>query len=352
MNSVDTLQAHFKNEREKFLNILDSIIILDIGTIKYVSPEGRATAVSSSFIDNKPITYDDAEVIYPGNNYGCHQAACPGMACLIFLPKSCMPNVSDLKLRVGATSYNRDGVKVMPIGNGSNNNVSTIFSEGGNFSIIGQEYSIVYGTDSVTFQREDGTTALTIDGTGQMYLSRNTNTGTLNINIEDTGVTKTWLSQNQDVLWTDTLNPDGSRSFVQKNPNSDNDPLFSMTIGADGVLSINTAANISVNTTGDASVSADGDASITAGGDASITADGNVAIDASTIKLNGDSKSLVTYAALNSALSTFLQGLTAALTGATYVPPSGTPAPLTWVVPIPTSIDISGAEASSVKTDG
>ena len=329
MNSVDTLQAHFKNEREKFLNILDSVIILDIGTIEYVSPKGRATAVSSSFIDNKPITYADAEVIYPGNNYGCHQAACPGMACLIFLPKSCMPNVSNLKLRVGATSYNRDGVKVMPIGNGSNNNVSTVFSEGGNLSIIGQEYSIVYGADSVTFQREDGATALTIDGTGQMYLSRNTNTGTLNINIEDTGVTKTWLSQNRDVLWTDTLNPDGSRSFVQENPNNDEDPLFSMTIGADGVLSINTTANINVNTTGDASV------------------------DANQINLNGDRKSLVTYGELNTALSNFASSLSQALLAATYIPVSGTPTVLAWPGGTPpASIDISDAEASSVKTNG
>ena len=331
MNSVDTLQAHFKNEREKFLNILDSIIILDIGTIEYVSPEGRATAVSSSFIDSKPITYADAEVIYPGNNYGCHQAACPGMACLIFLPKSCMPNVSDLKLRVGATSYNRDGVKVMPIGNGSNNNVSTVFSEGGNLSILGQEYSIVYGADSVTFQREDGATALTIDGTGQIYVSRQTNTGTLNINIEDTGVTKTWLSQNKDVLWTDTLNPDGSRSFVQKNPNdSEADPLFSMTIGADGTLTVNTASNINVSTTGDASVSADG----------------NVSVDANQINLNGDSKSLVTYGELDNALSTFLQQLTTSLS---TTPIAGNGSPQTWT-DFPTSIDISSAEASTLKT--
>lgn len=331
MNSVDTLQAHFKNEREKFLNILDSIIILDIGTIEYVSPEGRATAVSSSFIDSKPITYADAEVIYPGNNYGCHQAACPGMACLIFLPKSCMPNVSDLKLRVGATSYNRDGVKVMPIGNGSNNNVSTVFSEGGNLSILGQEYSIVYGADSVTFQREDGATALTIDGTGQIYVSRQTNTGTLNINIEDTGVTKTWLSQNKDVLWTDTLNPDGSCSFVQKNPNdSEADPLFSMTIGADGTLTVNTASNINVSTTGDASVSADG----------------NVSVDANQINLNGDSKSLVTYGELDNALSTFLQQLTTSLS---TTPIAGNGSPQTWT-DFPTSIDISSAEASTLKT--
>lgn len=335
MDSVDTLQAHFKNEREKFLNILDSIIILDIGTIEYVSPEGRATAVSSSFIDSKPITYADAEVIYPGNNYGCHQAACPGMACLIFLPKSCMPNVSNLKLRVGATSYNRDGVKVMPIGNGSNNNVSTVFSEGGNLSILGQEYSIVYGADSVTFQREDGTTALTVDGTGQMYVSRQTNTGTLNINIEDTGVTKTWLSQNKDVLWTDTLNPDGSRSFVQSNPNdSEADPLFSMTIGADGTLTVNTASNINVSTAGNASVSADG----------------NVSVDANQINLNGDSKSLVTYGELNTALSTFLQQLTTSL-NTTPIIGNGSPqsAGGGWLN-FPTSIDISSAEATTLKT--
>ena len=249
MTSNDALQAHFKNERELFLNILNSVIILDIGVINSITPEGRANVTSSTFVGNKPIKYADAEIIYPGNTNGCYVSRCSGMACLIFIPKSCMPNIDDLKIRIGATSYNRDGVKVMPIGNGFDNKVQCFFSSSGEYSIIGQTYNLQFDESSASFQRKDGKTSITVDGTGQIYLSRQTNTGTYNINIEDTGVTKTWLSQNKDVLWTDTYNPDGSRSFIQTNPNDeDADPLFSMTIANDGVVSFNVTSGVSLIT--------------------------------------------------------------------------------------------------------
>ena len=339
MTSADTLQAHFKNEREVFLNILESIIILDIGTINYIDEKGRANVTSSTFVDSKPITYADAEIIYPGNANGCYMTACPGMTCLIFLPKSCMPNISDKRLRIGTTSYNRDGVKVMPIGNGSNNNVDTLFSGEGNFSIIGQEYNILFTEDCITLQREDDSTTISVDGTGQVYLTRHSNTGTYSVNIEDIGVTKTWLSQNRNVLWTDTLNPDGSRSFVQKNPNdSEADPLCSITIAADGTLTVGTAANISVSTTGNASVDADGDASVTA----------------DKIKLNGDSKKFVTYDELDNAL----QSLWTKIKGHTHtVSTTGTATAQTGTAAASSelstaSLDISGSATSTIVTGG
>lgn len=322
MTSVDVLQAHFKNEREKFLNMMDSIIILDIGTITSVSAEGRAEVVSSTFIGNQPVKYSDAEVIYPGNQYGCHAAACPGMACLIFLPKSCMPKVSDLKLRVGATSYNRDGVKVMPIGNGANNKVKTYFSANGDYTVASQLYNIMMTGTDVTIQRNDDTTSITMDGEGQLYVK----SGQYSVKVEKAGVVKEWASQDNSVTWTDTMATDGSRTLVQKD--SGDNVLSSVTIGADGTLTIHSASDIAVSTDGDA------------------------AIDANQINLNGDGKSLVTYAALDDALSTFLQNLTTALQAATYVNAGGIPTTLVWASPIPTSIDISGAEASSVKTDG
>ena len=326
MDSAEVLQAHFKNDRERFLNMLDSIIILDIGTIDSISAEGRASVTSSTFVNNVPVKYADAEVIYPGNANGCHAAACPGMACLIFLPKSCMPKVSDRKLRIGATSYNRDGVKVMPIGNGTSNNVKTFFSANGDYSVSGKTFSImITGTDA-TLQRNDNTTSVSMDGTGQLYVK----SGQYSARVEKTGVVQEWASQDNSVAWTDTLNTDGSRTFVQKNPNSDEDPLFSMTIGADGTLSINTVANINVSTTGDASMSADG----------------NVTVDANQINLNGDAKSLVTYGELNTALSKFLNELTVSMTTTLSV---GNGSPQVWTN-FPTSIDISGAEASTLKT--
>ena len=106
MNSTDALQASLKNARETFLNMLDSIVILDIGVIKEIKENGRAYVTSSTFIKGHPVVYEDAEIIYPGNVNGCYATSCAGSACLIFIPKSCMPDSANLKLYIGSTSYN------------------------------------------------------------------------------------------------------------------------------------------------------------------------------------------------------------------------------------------------------
>lgn len=71
------------------------------------------------------------------------------------------------------------------------------------------------------------------------------------------------------------------------------------------------------------------------------------------IKLNGESKQFVTWAELNTALSQYATLMSTALLGATYVPPSGTPAPLAWTGGTPpSSIDISAAKTTKVVTGG
>lgn len=207
-------------DREVFLNMLGSIALIDIGVIDSVDLNGRAHVTSSTFIENRPVKYSDAEIIYPGNAYGCYTTKCTGMACLIFIPKSCMPNISDLKLRIGATPYNRDGVKVMPIGNGSSNRVRAMFSDDGVYNIISKLYTVQYTEDSISFQRNDGKTTLTVDQLGQLSVTRRSDKGTLDVNVTDEGVTSTWLSQDKSVLWTDTLNPDGSRTIIQRDRKS------------------------------------------------------------------------------------------------------------------------------------
>lgn len=67
------------------------------------------------------------------------------------------------------------------------------------------------------------------------------------------------------------------------------------------------------------------------------------------IKLNGDSKQLVTWAELNQALTDFMTGLITALT-TTPIAGNGAPQP-TWT-DLPTQIDISGAKTTSVVTGG
>lgn len=76
---------------------------------------------------------------------------------------------------------------------------------------------------------------------------------------------------------------------------------------------------------------------------------GNLDVKAKQIKLNGDTKQLVTWAELNTALSSFLQQLTIALT-TTPIVGNGAPQP-TWAG-LPTQIDISAAKTTTVVTGG
>lgn len=227
--------------------MLETLTILDIGIIKTVNGDGRADVDSSSFINGKPINYKDAEVIYPGNTNGVYGSASPGMACLIFIPRSCMTRISNLKLLVGATSYNRGGVKVMPIGNGVANTVQTMFTDGGEFGILGQAYQVQFNAYDIALQRNDGALAIAIDGKGQIYLNYKGTNCSYSISLEDGTLTKKWISANGNVEWDDTLNSDGSRTFIQKNPNDDSsDPLFSFTISEGGEVSFNIAQSVSL----------------------------------------------------------------------------------------------------------
>lgn len=70
---------------------------------------------------------------------------------------------------------------------------------------------------------------------------------------------------------------------------------------------------------------------------------------ADKIELNGNTKQFVTWAELNTALSTFLTQLTLAMT-TTPIAGNGAPQP-TWTN-LPTSIDISSAKTTSVVTGG
>lgn len=288
MNSTDALQASLKNARETFLNMLDSIVILDIGVIKEIKEDGRAYVASSTFIKGHPVIYEDAEVIYPGNVNGCYATSCAGSACLILIPKSCMPDSSNLKLYIGSTSYNRSGVKVMPIGNGTNNTVQTAFGNGGMYNITGQTYTVQFTDKDITFQRNDGRTTLSVDCEGQVYLSYRTNNGTYLINIEDGHITSSWLSKEKDVEWIDSLNSDGSRSFTQINPQQQSDNvLFSFSVAADGTVSFTMAQGLTLETKGDLVLTG---ASVAISATGTEDGQGNVTVDSAAnkqVQVNG-----------------------------------------------------------------
>lgn len=332
MNSTDVLNNSLKNEREMFLSKLQSFVILDIGTIVEVK-NGRAKVNSSSFVGGQQTIYDDAEVIFPGNESGAYDVECAGTPCLIFIPMSCMPNILSRNVRLRSASYSGAGVKVMPIGNAVNAIVKSRVGAGGVFSILSKNYNISFNEDSINLERGDVAASVSMDETGGLHIIKQGQASTHYVDMVDGSTTSTWQSADKDVQWVDTLNSDGSRTFVQNDPrNEDADPLFSMAIDKTGKVQINTAADISVVTKGKADVKADG----------------NVTVDAKQINLNGNETSFVTYTELNNALTAEVTGLLDQLNSHTHqVATEGSP---TGVPITPLTLDISTAEAKTVKT--
>lgn len=249
MDSTDILKSALKNERELFLKNLSSFTILDIGTIVSVE-NGRALVHGSSFVGGQQMVYDDAEIIFPGNEGGAYTSECAGTPCLIFIPMSCMPSISDRNVRLRAASYDTDGVKVMPIGNAASALVKAVFNDGGIFSILSKNYNVSFSEDTINLERKDALSSLAMDGNGGLHLIKRGENSTHYIDDVDGSKTETWMSKDKDVQWVDTLNSDGSRSFVQSDPDAQegDDPLFSITIDKEGVASVTMAKGLSLET--------------------------------------------------------------------------------------------------------
>ena len=244
MNSTDMMKAAFKNDKELFLSVLGSIAIVDIGTIVEVRKDGRALVRGSSFIGGKQVEYQDAEIVFPGNSSGAFSVQCAGTPCLIFIPCSCMPSIEDKNVRLSAPVFNKDGVKVMPIGNAANDVVKTQINNMGLLNIMTHIYNVFFEEDCVSISKADDTSSACMDSNGDFHISRRGSDGTYNKDVLGDQVTETWASKDKDVFWTDTYLSDGSRSFVQTD--AEENVLFSLTVDADGTASVNLSKGLTL----------------------------------------------------------------------------------------------------------
>ena len=245
MISEEALYASLNNNQRMFLDKLCLYTIVDIGIINSVTAEGRVTVTSSSYVSDKPLVYENVEIIYPGR----YIDKAEGAMGLIFVPKGCVPSITEQRIKRNA-KYRSEGIKVLPINNGVSNNVFTSF-EGDSFNIVGMTYRVQCSTDAITFQRTDGKSTIVVDGSGNVFISSNT----YNRTIDEEGIVTEYTGTGEDpITWVDTITPAGVRTFTQKKGDT---AQFTMTIDASGKLSF--------SVTGDLDLSSDGDIHITSG---------------------------------------------------------------------------------------
>ena len=330
MNPISALQDSLRTELELFRARLSSIAIVDIGTIESINENGRAVVHGSSFVGGVQTKYQDAEVIFPGNNAGTYYSSCVGATCLIFIPRSNMVDTVTRKVRFGSIAFDTDGVKVMPISNGTQDKIKVERDSEGSFNVRANNYIASFSDSAISVERNDGTASVSLDPNGDLHVIKQTDNGTYYKDLSDGAATETWLSKDKDVQWVSTLNSDGSRTLVQNDPrNPGGDPTFSITIAKDGAITLSCLKATSFDIKGDV--------------DLNVT-DGDVNVSADNITLNGDTKRLVTYAELKQAMDLLWVAMTT-----TPIVGNGSPQP-TWTGI--TSIDISASETQTIKTGG
>lgn len=309
MTSDSALNTLFKDERSIFLEMLGSFTLVDIGMIESINDQGRAVVLTNQYVAGQRVIYKDAEVIYPGNKSSAYVADCSGSACLILFPYTCMPNTSNKLIRPSMPPYHKDGVKVMPVGNGSNPVVRQTISTSGAYSIGTTEYDILFDKETISLTQGD-VLALSKDAAGNINIRhKGEDTGAFSFSLGDDGIHKSYSSKDGDVVWEDAISTDGTRTFTQVNGNGDE--LSSVTIDPDGTITVQSVKDIVANTDGD-------------------------------IKLNGDASHLVKYEELEQAMQKLYTALTT-----TPIAGNGSTQP-TWSGI--TSIDISASKADNLTT--
>lgn len=317
-------EAITETSLNKLLNSISNLVIVDVGVIKSVS-NGRAT-ISSLVRNGKTSTvYKNIELLYIGSNSCRIDVATTGCYCLLFIPRTSTYELANYDNSI-YPPYNTCGMKALSITTSKigPQASSLFFDDRGGISYISQGPCVVSADPesiSINVKRAYETASDVIDVTD---ISQS-----IDINNPYTfSYTKNNLSQQ--LMITST----GDISFTQTNIDTD-------TKIRDVKINVNGSTELQHK---DKSITINEDDSVNIqwgeGTNIQISSDGNININAPQINLNGDTKSLVTFTELQTALATYFDKLNVAIA-------SGI-ADKAYVAPA--AFNMNDAEANTIKT--
>lgn len=140
-----------QNTNKEFIDSVNMLVLIDVGIILGVDANGRATVQTTKISDKVPQLLHDVEVIYPGNRKGAFTVDGTGSAGLIFIPRSSMPYVGDLKINVTTPPYTFSNAKILPISSGRSLSVNAGINNAGTFYICTEEYNIQFSIADIIF---------------------------------------------------------------------------------------------------------------------------------------------------------------------------------------------------------
>lgn len=269
---TDFFESIFRTPTRQFTDTLDMLSLIDIGTIDSVDVNGRATVTLNRVARGAPIQLKDIEVISIGNNSGAFTVDGAGCACLLFAPKTTIPNTKERKVDWTSPSYSKGGIKALPISNGRDLLVNACFSSDGSLNVSTADYSLNFSKDLVSLTEQSGL-SMQINKESEIAIYRRTQqSGILRFSVTNEGVYFSFSNTQNTSVYRGQLQDSGIFTFSHVKPGSEEKVLNEISIADDGSLTITAPGNISV--------------SIEADGNITLKTDGTINVSASSINFN------------------------------------------------------------------
>lgn len=269
---TDFFESIFRTPTRQFTDTLNMLSLIDIGTIDSVDVNGRATVTLNRVARGAPIQLKDIEVISIGNNNGAFTVDGAGCACLLFAPKTTIPNTKERKVDWTSPSYSKGGIKALPISNGRDLLVNACFSSDGSLNVSTADYSLNFSKDLISLTEQSGL-SMQINKESEISIYRRTQkSGILRFSVTNEGVYFSFSNTQNTSVYRGQLQDSGIFTFSHIKPGSEEEVLNEISIADDGSLTITAPGNISV--------------SIGADGNITLKTDGTINVSASSINFN------------------------------------------------------------------
>lgn len=246
------VSTFFKTNMDVFTKLLSSLVIVDIGYITSVNG-GRAVVETNQYVGDNRVVYKNVEVVYPGNGAGVFSTVCSNSPCLIFIPRTCTTDVNKHLLKPHAVDYSLDGIKCIPIGNGTGSIVNLSFDSVGNLLLQTKAYQLLFEEPGFSLQVGNNLTVSINAGGSIAFHFKGEDTGPTDIEVSESGVSVRAESTDGSVLWTGSLTPEGQLNLDQQF-GDDDDSHNTLVFNADGSVSNTVGGDYSIETKGNLSL--------------------------------------------------------------------------------------------------
>lgn len=281
----------FRSPIDTGISTLEMLTLIDIGIIQDIDVNGRASILTTKSVNGAPFILHDVEVLGIGNRFGAFTAAGAGNTCLLFIPKSNIPDVRDMGIDIASPPFSSSGAKALPISNGRELLVNAYFNSEGTFSISTDRYQLSFTETSLSYNAQG--LCISIDKDNKIYAYRRSEkSGIYELTLDDSGYEASFTNTDGDSKYTFSLQDSGELEITHTRPESSGEDkkLNSISIAKDGTLSITSSDKltltispegaISIDTEGDVGIKTKGSMSLTSTKDFSLTSQGGVSISA------------------------------------------------------------------------